>query len=76
EQPAPDGLDDLAGWLLAGTGVALVDGSACGRAGRGFVRLNLAMPRPLVVEAGRRIGARLEVSPGGSSASPARGDGR
>ncbi|HEY3436406.1 MAG TPA: aminotransferase class I/II-fold pyridoxal phosphate-dependent enzyme, partial [Actinotalea sp.] len=47
EQPAPDGLDDLAGWLLAGTGVALVDGSACGRAGRGFVRLNLAMPRPL-----------------------------
>ncbi|MCL3860404.1 MalY/PatB family protein [Actinotalea sp. K2] len=46
--------------LVARSGVALVDGTACGEAGRGFVRLNLAMPRPLVVEAGRRLAACLD----------------
>lgn len=29
-------------------GVALTDGSDCGRAGRGFVRLNFATPRPIL----------------------------
>lgn len=50
----------LAQWVLRRTGVSVVDGAACGAAGRGFVRLNLAMPRPLVVEAGRRIAACLD----------------
>ena len=49
--------DHIARWIGERTGVALTDGSVCGRAGRGFVRFNLAMPRPLVVEAGRRIAA-------------------
>lgn len=46
-------------WLAARTGVMTTDGSLCGEAGRGFTRLNLAMPRPLVAEAGRRIAAGL-----------------
>lgn len=54
--PVPE---DLGAWLLGRTGVAVVDGALCGAAGRGAVRLNLAMPRPLVVEAGRRIAACL-----------------
>ncbi len=49
----------VARWLGKETGVALTDGALCGEAGRGFARLNLAMPRPLVAEAGRRIAARL-----------------
>lgn len=51
--------DDLGRWVRRRTGVAAVDGAQCGAAGRGAVRLNLAMPRPLVVEAGRRIAAAL-----------------
>ncbi len=46
-------------WLAARTGVMTTDGSLCGEAGRGFTRVNLAMPRPLVTEAGRRIAACL-----------------
>jgi cystathionine beta-lyase len=42
-------------WLLRHSGVAVTDGGLCGEAGRGFARLNLAMPRPLVAEAARRI---------------------
>ncbi|WP_225753706.1 aminotransferase class I/II-fold pyridoxal phosphate-dependent enzyme [Actinotalea sp. Marseille-Q4924] len=48
---------DLGGWLRRRTSVAVVDGALCGVAGA--VRVNLAMPRPLVVEAGRRIAAAL-----------------
>lgn len=57
----PDGPGDagVAAWLLERAGVAVVDGTACGDVGGGFVRVNLAMPRPLVVEAGRRIAACL-----------------
>ncbi|HST64743.1 MAG TPA: hypothetical protein VLM05_06110, partial [Mycobacteriales bacterium] len=32
-------------------GVAMTDGALCGEAGRGFVRLNFAMPRPILREA-------------------------
>ncbi|KGM13623.1 MalY/PatB family protein [Cellulomonas bogoriensis] len=57
-------LDGLGRWVQARTGVAVTDGAACGDVGRGFVRLNLAMPRPLVVTAARRLGRALaEVSP-------------
>lgn len=58
----PDG----AGWgdhpareLRRRAGVALTEGAACGDAGRGFVRFNLAMPRPLLEEAVDRIGTAL-----------------
>lgn len=55
-RPMPD---DLGRWLRSHTGVATVDGAHCGAVGRGAVRVNLATPRPLVVEAGRRIAAAL-----------------
>lgn len=35
--------------------VALVDGALCGDAGKGFVRLNLATPRPVLTEILRRM---------------------
>lgn len=41
-------------------GVVLVDGADCGEAGRGFVRFNTGMPRPLVEEAARRMRAALD----------------
>ena len=49
----------LAQWVRRASGVAVVDGAACGDAGRGFARLNLALPRPLVREAGGRLAACL-----------------
>ena len=60
--PAPIGEIRLARWLRHRSGVAVTDGADCGRAGEGFVRLNLAMPRPMVIEAGRRIAACLDPS--------------
>lgn len=57
---AGPGAEPLGSWLRRTTGVATTDGALCGGAGVGHVRLNLAMPRPLVVEAGRRIAARLD----------------
>ena len=35
--------------------VALTDGAECGNGGEGHVRLNFAMPRPLLVEAVTRM---------------------
>lgn len=58
--PAPVGETRLARWIRHRSGVAVTDGADCGRAGEGFVRLNLAMPRPMVIEAGRRIAACLD----------------
>jgi cystathionine beta-lyase len=49
----------LGRWIRDHTGVAVTDGALCGEAGRGFVRLNLAMPRPLVADAARRIADAL-----------------
>lgn len=51
--------EELGRWLRGRSGVAAVDGAHCGAVGRGAVRVNLAMPRPLVVEAGRRVAAAL-----------------
>lgn len=36
-------------------GVALVDGAECGAAGRGFVRLNFATPRPILERMAKRM---------------------
>lgn len=49
----------LARWLQRRAGLAVTDGAACGEAGRGFVRVTLATPRPLVVDAARRIASAL-----------------
>jgi cysteine-S-conjugate beta-lyase len=40
-------------------GVVMTDGAACGEAGRGGMRLNLAMSRPVLTEALERISAAL-----------------
>lgn len=40
-------------------GVVMTDGAACGAAGAGGMRLNLAMARPVLVEALDRMGAAL-----------------
>ncbi|WP_425954982.1 MalY/PatB family protein [Xylanimonas sp. McL0601] len=42
------GLEDPAGWLRRRAGVALTNGTDCGTAGAGFVRLTLATPRPIL----------------------------
>lgn len=54
--PGGAGLGDRpADVLRERAGVLVVDGAACGAAGRGFVRLNLALPRPLLAEALERM---------------------
>lgn len=57
EAPPPG---QVAAWLLEHAGVSVVDGTANGDH-HGFVRFNLATPRPLVEEAGRRIRSALGV---------------
>jgi len=42
--------------------VALTDGGECGEGGEGHVRLNFAMPRPLLVEAVERMAAAVAVA--------------
>lgn len=51
--PAPPG--GLAGFFRERAGVVVVDGGECGRAGDGFVRLNAAMPRPILEQAVSRM---------------------
>ena len=50
---------DPAPYFLEKAGVALTDGAQCGQAGRGFGRLNFALPRPILQEAIRRISAAM-----------------
>jgi cystathionine beta-lyase len=51
--------DDPRGFFLREAGVALTDGALCGDAGRGFVRLNYATPRPILQEILDRMAAAL-----------------
>jgi cystathionine beta-lyase len=54
------GIDgDLGEWFRERAGVAMTDGAACGEAGQGHTRLVFAMPRPLLVESVKRMGAAL-----------------
>jgi cystathionine beta-lyase len=39
--------------------VAMVDGSECGTAGAGFVRLNFATPRPILTRMLEQMGAAV-----------------
>ncbi len=50
---------DLAEFFLEKAGVLATDGALCGDAGRGFLRLNFATPRPIVTEMIRRMAAAL-----------------
>jgi cystathionine beta-lyase len=50
-EPAP--------YFLEKAGVAMTDGALCGEAGRGFGRLNFALPRPLLRQAVERIAAAM-----------------
>lgn len=51
----PGGPASAAAHFRERAGVVLVDGSECGDAGRGFVRLNAAMPRPVLEQAVARM---------------------
>ncbi len=50
------GIEEPGVWFRSHAQVAATSGSACGEAGRGFLRLNIAMPRPVLVEAVARMG--------------------
>lgn len=51
--------DHPAEYLLEHAGVALTDGPACGVAGAGFARLNLATPRPVLEQKVARLADAL-----------------
>jgi cysteine-S-conjugate beta-lyase len=54
------GLDEPpSAFFVREAGVVMTDGAACGEAGRGGMRLNLAMARPVLTEALGRISAAL-----------------
>jgi cystathionine beta-lyase len=55
--PAPSA--DLAEFFLSKAGVLATDGAESGEAGRGFLRLNFATPRPVLTEMIRRMGKAL-----------------
>ena len=65
---SPLGLDDPARYFLERAHVALTDGRECGEAGRGCVRFNTAMPRPILREAFDRMAASLKADWGWSHA--------
>jgi len=52
----PLGLEESPADFFRRAGVALTDGTACGTAGAGFVRLVFATPRPILAEAVTRMG--------------------
>ncbi len=53
------GLTEPAEFFFQRAGVAMTDGSRCGRAGQGFVRYNFATPRPIMVQTIEQMGAAL-----------------
>ncbi|MFI9487694.1 MalY/PatB family protein [Promicromonospora sp. NPDC052451] len=56
----PGGPGSAATFFREQAGVTLVDGADCGAAGRGFVRFNAGLPRPLLEEAATRMRAVLD----------------
>ena len=57
---SPLGIDDPADYFFKKANVALTDGRECGEVGRGCVRMNFAMPYPLLEECFDRMAAALE----------------
>ncbi|MFT9239406.1 MULTISPECIES: MalY/PatB family protein [Bifidobacterium] len=51
----PLGIDDPARYFVEKAGIALTDGSECGKVGHGCVRMNTAMPYPLLQESFDRM---------------------
>ena len=56
----PLGIDDPAAYFLEKAKVALTDGRSCGHAGAGCVRVNMAMPYPLLVDCLNRMHDALQ----------------
>jgi len=52
----------LADFFRDEAGVSVVDGAECGRAGRGYVRLNFATPRPILRQIVGQLGGAVAVS--------------
>ena len=57
---SPLGIGDPANYFFKKANVALTDGRECGEVGRGCVRMNFAMPYPLLEECFDRMAAALE----------------
>lgn len=53
------GVEDPAAFFRSNAGVAATSGTACGDAGRGFLRFNFATARPILAEAIARMGSAL-----------------
>jgi cysteine-S-conjugate beta-lyase len=58
-RPYPAPPVDLAEFFLSNAGVLATDGAESGEAGRGFLRLNFATPRPVLTEMIRRMGKAI-----------------
>jgi cysteine-S-conjugate beta-lyase len=58
-RPRTEPRSDLEEFFLSRAGVLATDGALCGEAGRGFLRLNFATPRPVLTEMIRRMGKAL-----------------
>ena len=57
---SPLGIGDPANYFFKKANVALTDGRECGEVGHGCVRMNFAMPYPLLEECFDRMAAALE----------------
>ena len=63
--------DDLTSFFVDRARVSIIDGALCGKAGRGFIRLNMGTPLPILEEIVERLGAAVAgapVAPVGSEA--------
>lgn len=70
--------DDLTSFFVDRARVSIIDGALCGKAGRGFIRLNMGTPLPILEEIVERLGAAVAgtpVAPVGSEAEVADGSG-
>lgn len=66
--------DDLTSFFVDRARVSIIDGALCGKAGRGFIRLNMGTPLPILEEIVERLGAAVAgtpVAPVGSGAEVA-----
>jgi cystathionine beta-lyase len=57
------GAGELSAWFRRETGVAMTDGADCGGAGRGFLRFNFALPRPILEGAALAVARAIAAPP-------------
>lgn len=55
--------DDLTSFFVDRARVSIIDGALCGEAGRGFIRLNMGTPLPILEEIVERLGAAVAGTP-------------